>query len=229
MSKPSCAEIISINDEFRQKSPSSNNLSLLCSFVRPKNKKILNNNTQDYRYSQQYELSNGSSPNFHNYPPAIHTMHGSSGHAYVQNGHANGHANGHVQACAPAPVYVNAPPKPRRTSTVNPVMVTGQYQQPMNEVQHAHQRYLPTPVSYEPPTPNPRPDYSRSLGRVGGSELLRQQYQYQYPQPNNYFGSMGRSSGAMMAPRTPMMGRQIKARRYSQMPQRPKSRYVNFS
>ena len=113
-----------------------------------------NNNTQEYRYSQQYELTNGSSPNFHNYPPAVHTMHGSSGNAYVKHPNNNTTTNNGVQACAPAPVYVNAPPKPRRTTSVpvNPVMVTGQYQQPLNEVQHAHQRYLPTPtVNYEAP------------------------------------------------------------------------------
>ena len=213
------------------------------SFVRPKNKKILNNqhhqqnnNTQEYRYSQQYELTNGSSPNFHNYPPAVHNMHGSSGNAYVHPNNAGG-----VQACAPAPVYVNAPPKPRRTtSTVNPVMVTGQYQQPLNDVQQAHQRYLPTPtLNYEAPqlsSPNYNntnssrvTDFSRSLGRSGGAEFLRHQnHQHQQFQQNNtnnyYFGSMGRSSGAVMAPRTPMMGRQIKARRYSQLPPRPKSR-----
>ena len=76
-------------------------------------------------------------------------------------------------------------------------------------------------------------DFSRSLGRSGGAEFLRHnqhQHQHQQFQQNNnnnnynYFGSMGRSSGAMMAPRTPMMGRQIKARRYSQLPPRPKSR-----
>ena len=76
-------------------------------------------------------------------------------------------------------------------------------------------------------------DFSRSLGRSSGAEFLRHnqhQHQHQQFQQNNnnnnynYFGSMGRSSGAMMAPRTPMMGRQIKARRYSQLPPRPKSR-----
>ena len=55
------------------------------SFMRPK-KKIVNNNTSDYRYSQQYESSqNNPSPNFHCYPPAVYTMHGSSGNAYVNS------------------------------------------------------------------------------------------------------------------------------------------------
>ena len=67
------------------------------SFMRPK-KKVqaqppppppqqapLNNNTTEYRYSQQYETTQNSSPNFHCYPPAVYTMHGSSGHAYVNS------------------------------------------------------------------------------------------------------------------------------------------------
>ena len=74
------------------------------SFMRPKNKirrpapaPIINNNTAEYRYSQQYNNStnnstqqyptepssnstgaiNNSSPNFHCYPAAVYTMHGS--------------------------------------------------------------------------------------------------------------------------------------------------------
>ena len=59
------------------------------SFMRPK-KKVpqqapLNNNTAEYRYSQQYETAQNSSPNFHCYPPAVYTMHGSSGNAYVNS------------------------------------------------------------------------------------------------------------------------------------------------
>ena len=76
------------------------------SFMRPKNKirrpapapaPIINNNTAEYRYSQQYNniannstqqyptepssnstgAINDSSPNFHCYPAAVYTMHGS--------------------------------------------------------------------------------------------------------------------------------------------------------
>ena len=73
------------------------------SFMRPKNKirrpapaPIINNNTAEYRYSQQYNSTNNStqqyptepssnstgainnsSPNFHCYPAAVYTMHGS--------------------------------------------------------------------------------------------------------------------------------------------------------
>ena len=115
--------------------------------MRPKNKMrrpapapapILNNNTADYRYSQQYTDSptgiTNSSPNFHCYPPAVYAMHGSSGNAYIpgnnviaQNNNNNNNSQ-KIQACAPAPVYVNAPPKPRRSTNMaqpQTMMVTG--------------------------------------------------------------------------------------------------------
>ena len=86
--------------------------------MRPKSKMLTNNNNnmESHRYPQHLN----ENPNFHFYPPAVYTMHGSSGNAYV-----NGNT-GKIQACAPAPVYVNAPPKPRRTSNIQPaLMVTG--------------------------------------------------------------------------------------------------------
>ena len=115
--------------------------------MRPKNKMrrpapapapILNNNTADYRYSQQYTDSptgiTNSSPNFHCYPPAVYAMHGSSGNAYIpgsiniaQNNN-NDNNSQKIQACAPTPVYVNAPPKPRRSTNMaqpQTMMVTG--------------------------------------------------------------------------------------------------------
>ena len=70
------------------------------SFMRPK-KKVpqqapLNNNTAEYRYSQQYETAQNSSPNFHCYPPAVYTMHGSSGNAYVNSNSIQAYPPGKV-------------------------------------------------------------------------------------------------------------------------------------
>ena len=199
------------------------------SFARPK--KMVNgnnNNITAYRNSKHFAADSNSSPNFHNYPPAVHKMHGAHEQAY---------------AFPPAPVYVNAPPKPQRVSTTT-IMVTGQYHQPLSsgDVQQAHQRWIPGPpgpgAAFFPPPPQnqqqprsrPTPrDFSRSLGRAAGAH-------FSSPQENPYSfggtGSVGRHGGAIMAPRTPMMGRQIKVRRQLQQQQyfqhqqlpRPKSR-----
>ena len=153
--------------------------------MRPKNKirrpaPNINNNYPDYRYPVGYNKNevpyqpvptavpnhNNTSPNFHCYPPAVYSMHGASGNAYVLNNNNQLNANGvpkEIQACAPAPVYVNAPPKPRRTSNVppTPLMVTGQYQQPLLDVQEAHQRFI-----------QPK-NHTKSLGRASGNQFLQ--------------------------------------------------------
>ena len=126
-----------------------------------------------------------------------------------------------------APVYVNAPPKPRRTSNVaSPLLVTGQYHQPLMEVQQAHQRVLQNP---QPSTRiHQNQNYSKSLGRTSGANFLASSGYN--GQANGYYGSVGRQNGTSMAPpRTPSMGRQIREQRRMQFqhqlqPQRPKSR-----
>ncbi len=162
--------------------------------------------------------NNNSSPHFHFYPPAVYTMHGSNGQAYAN------HNNNNIQAHAPAPVYVNAPPKPRRVvqTPQQTLMVTGQYHQPLTDVQEAHQRQI---------QPQKFPHYNtKSLGRVSAAAMLHHGYNsgYNTLDPKRYSGSIGRQNGAMLAPRTPLMGQQIREqRRHQQMqqPQRPKSRY----
>ena len=109
---------------------------------------------------------------------------------------------------------------------------TGQYHQPLSDVQKAHQRYI------QAPSKSHHHNQSKSLGRASGAQFLNYASNNSATmdriQPNSthssdqkrQFGSIGRQNGAIWAPRTPLMGRQIRERRHMQMqqPQRPKSR-----
>ena len=111
--------------------------------------------------------------------------------------------------------------------------IAGQYHQPLSDVQKAHQRLLQAPKSQHPPNHH----QSKSLGRSSGAQFFnnainsatidRVRPNSAYPSDQKrHFGSIGRQNGAIWAPRTPLMGRQIRERRHMQMqqPQRPKSR-----
>ena len=107
---------------------------------------------------------------------------------------------------------------------------TGQYHQPLSDVQKAHQRFIQAPKSQHH-------HQSKSLGRASGAQFLntagnsatidRVHSSSTYSsEQKRHFGSIGRQNGTIWAPRTPLMGRQIRERRHMQMqqPQRPKSR-----
>lgn len=104
---------------------------------------------------------------------------------------------------------------------------SGQYHQPLSDVQEAHQRYIQAgPAKYN----------TKSLGRATGNRFIHQHNQNAFHQTLNDpklrqfpagSGSVGRQNGTILAPpRTPLMGQQIRERRHMQMqqPPRPKSR-----
>jgi hypothetical protein len=166
-------------------------------------------------------------------------MFGSSGNAYSTNNQQTAPLHSHP----PAPVYVNAPPKPRRVSTQLPtqIMVTGQYHQhALTDVQKAHQRTIhdgqaPLYQAQHHQIPARRHMTSNSgaatfdpnshvNGLQYGSIGRRSGANYEKQNGATFYGSVGRHAGTVIAPpRTPMMGRQVRARRHQLQPTRPKS------